>query len=103
MLVTVAAQGLFVFNFLWTMLRRKDCADRNPWLATTLEWSGAFAAGEAGPVVYRGAYEFRDVESGLDFAPQNLERAPWEGDGAMSAREAHELPKANEPQKHQTT
>lgn len=107
MFVTVAAQGLFVFNFLWTMLRPKNCADRNPWLATTLEWCGAFAAGEAageaGPIVYRGAYEFRDLESGLDFAPQNLKRAPWEADAAMNARESHELPKVNEPQKHQTT
>jgi len=54
-------------------------------------------------VVYRGAYDFRDAESPLDFAPQSLERAPWEITPETNAAKSRELPKATEPQKHQTT
>jgi len=106
-LVTVAGQGLFIFNFFWTMLRQQNCADRNPWLATTLEWNKTSAAytdtGDAEVVVYRGAYEFRNLASGLDFASQNLKQAPWEADASITAGELRESPKVNEPQKHQTT
>ena len=107
-LVTAAAQGLFIFNLFWTIFRQKNCADRNPWLATTLEWNSASAldggaAGGAGSVVYRGAYEFRSVTSGLDFASQNLKQAPWEADASMSAGDLDGVPQVNQPQKHQTT
>lgn len=73
---TVAAQILFVCNFLQALLRRKAAEENNPWRATTLEWSVASPApednfGTSRPTVYRGAYEFH---AGLanDFAPQHL-------------------------------
>lgn len=73
---TVAAQILFVFNFLQALLRRGPAQESNPWRATTLEWSVTspaprhnFAAGK--PTVYRGAYDFRSAEAN-DFAPQHL-------------------------------
>ncbi len=73
---TVAAQILFVFNFLQALLRRGPAPESNPWRATTLEWSvpspaprDNFATGK--PTVYRGAYEFRSTEAD-DFAPQHL-------------------------------
>jgi cytochrome c oxidase subunit I len=82
-LVTVAAQLLFVANFISSLLRGEKSGDRNPWLATTLEWAAASPPlpgnfGLADPVVFRGAYEFRGRASGEDFAPQNLEYAAWE-------------------------
>ncbi|MGA2428179.1 MAG: cbb3-type cytochrome c oxidase subunit I [Candidatus Acidiferrum sp.] len=62
-LVTIAAQGIFLVNFVTSLLKRSEAAEKNPWRATTLEWSlpsppplGNFA-GQT-PVVYRGAYEF---------------------------------------------
>jgi heme/copper-type cytochrome/quinol oxidase subunit 1 len=80
-LVTVAAQGIFLFNFVGSLMKRSDAVAENPWRATTLEWSlpsppplGNFAG--AAPVVYRGAYEFGAVKFGAanaeDFASQSL-------------------------------
>ena len=68
------AQLLFLINMLYglTMGRR---ADRNPWNATTLEWSapsppphGNFATT---PTVYRGPYEYSHPEHETDFWPQD--------------------------------
>ncbi|HEX8872051.1 MAG TPA: cbb3-type cytochrome c oxidase subunit I, partial [Candidatus Acidoferrum sp.] len=73
---TVAAQGLFVFNFFQALLRRRAPEPANPWRATTLEWTVASPApadnfGARVPVVYRGAYEFTsDPEN--DFVPQDV-------------------------------
>jgi cytochrome c oxidase subunit I len=80
-LVTVAAQGIFFVNFLKSLAKRSGAVARNPWRATTLEWSlssppalGDFAG--AVPVVYRGAYEFGVSKLGApnaeDFASQSL-------------------------------
>ncbi len=76
-LITVCAQGIFLFNFLWSVFRRERVAERNPWRATTLEWSVAsppppdnFGALEL--IVYRGAYEFGPPGVAEDFIPQNV-------------------------------
>jgi cytochrome c oxidase subunit 1 len=80
-LVTVAAQGIFLVNFITSLLRRGEAVAKNPWRATTLEWTlpsppplGNF--GGAAPVVYRGAYEFGAwhgaSSSAEDFALQSL-------------------------------
>jgi cytochrome c oxidase subunit 1 len=73
---TISAQVLFVWNFLYSLLRRARRDENNPWRATTLEWSIASPApaenfGGATPVVYRGAYEFHG-EGDKDFVPQHL-------------------------------
>jgi len=77
-ILTVSAQGLFVFNFFHSLLARKrnKAEEDNPWAATTLEWSVASPApennfGGTEPMVYRGAYEFH-ADAGTDFAPQHL-------------------------------
>jgi cytochrome c oxidase subunit 1 len=82
-ILTVAAQALFLFNFVWTLWRGEKTEDRNPWSATTLEWSvlspvaiGNFGAAE--PMVYRGAYEFGAQGAPEDFAAQNVAPAPSE-------------------------
>ncbi len=76
-IVTVAAQVLFLINFVGSLLLRngKKVEVNNPWRATTLEWSVASPVPEHNfdslPTVYRGAYEFH---SGFhrDFLPQHL-------------------------------
>jgi cytochrome c oxidase subunit 1 len=75
--VTIAAQGIFLLNFIRSVWWGAKVQEKNPWRATTLEWSVAsptpsdnFGAGE--PVVYRGAYEFRATALAEDFLPQHL-------------------------------
>jgi cytochrome c oxidase subunit I len=80
-LITIAAQGIFLANFVTSLLRRGEAVAKNPWRATTLEWTlpsppplGNFTG--AAPVVYRGPYEFgasHSVSSTTeDFALQSL-------------------------------
>src|SRR6202047_4593689 len=38
-LVTVAAQGIFLVNFVTSLRKRSEAVEKNPWRATTLEWS----------------------------------------------------------------
>src|SRR5215471_2215992 len=76
-LVTVLAQGIFLFNFLWGLFRGERVAECNPRRATTLEWSVASPPppddfGACEPVIYRGAYEF-DVPGAVDdYIPQHI-------------------------------
>jgi cytochrome c oxidase subunit 1 len=76
-IVLVLAQGIFLFNFLWSLFCGEKIEERNPWRATTLEWSvpsppPADDFGPADPVVYRGAYEFSVPGVAEDFVPQHL-------------------------------
>jgi cytochrome c oxidase subunit 1 len=76
-LLTVFAQGIFLINFLWSLFRGEKVSERNPWRATTLEWSvssppPADDFGASDPVVYRGAYEFSVPDVAEDFVPQHL-------------------------------
>ena len=71
-------RGLFTSPYFVTSLRkRSEAVEKNPWRATTLEWSlpsppplGNFAG--SAPVVYRGAYEFAVANCAEDFASQSL-------------------------------
>ena len=76
-LITVSAQGIFLFNFLWSLFRGARVEEYNPWRATTLEWSIASPPppddfGTREPVVYRGAYEFSVAGVADDFVPQHV-------------------------------
>lgn len=76
-LITVFAQGLFLFNFLWSLFRGEKTRECNPWRATTLEWSVPSPPlpddfGARDPVAYRGAYEFGVLGVAEDFVPQHL-------------------------------
>jgi cytochrome c oxidase subunit 1 len=76
-LVTVFAQGLFLFNFLWSLFRGEQVIEKNPWRATTLEWSVSSPPptddfGSRDPIVYRGAYEFSVPDAAEDFVPQHV-------------------------------
>jgi cytochrome c oxidase subunit I len=75
--ITVFAQGVFLFNFLWTLLRGERVEESNPWRATTLEWSVASPPppdnfDDREPTVYRGAYEFNVPGVAEDFIPQHI-------------------------------
>jgi cytochrome c oxidase subunit 1 len=76
-IVTIAAQSIFLFNFFWSLLRKKQYTRRNPWHATTLEWflpspipDNDF--GEYAPAIYRSAYLYGVPLAGLDFLPQHV-------------------------------
>lgn len=71
-MATIAAQSIFVFNFLWSLARRGAVPGANPWSATTLEWREPGAEVPAAPLVYRGAYEFGLPGVAADFIPQHL-------------------------------
>jgi cytochrome c oxidase subunit 1 len=76
-ILVVFAQGIFLFNFLWSLFRGERVEENNPWRATTLEWSvssppPADDFGPTDPVVYRGAYEFSVPGVAEDFVPQHL-------------------------------
>ena len=75
--ITVFAQGIFLFNFLWSLFRGEGVKECNPWRATTLEWSVALSTpsddlGACEPIVYRGAYEFGVPGAAEDFIPQHV-------------------------------
>jgi cytochrome c oxidase subunit 1 len=76
-ILTVAAQALFLVNFIWSLWRGEKTENRNPWRATTLEWSvpsppplGNF--GDCATMVYRGAYAFSESALEGEFTMQNI-------------------------------
>jgi cytochrome c oxidase subunit 1 len=69
-----ASQLFFIYNFIASLAKGRR-AERNPWLANSLEWSAASPPPhgnyETTPVVYRGAYEYSSPEVSEDWLPQN--------------------------------
>src|SRR5580700_10380631 len=63
----------FIINFFHSIWWGK-AVDRNPWDATTLEWSAPSPPGHGNfltePVVYRGPYEYSVPGAARDFTPQ---------------------------------
>jgi cytochrome c oxidase subunit 1 len=92
-LVTVAAQVLFLFNFVWSLWRGEKSEERNPWRSTTLEWTvpsppplDNFGITEL--IIYRGAYEFAASEVSPDFISQNA--VPARSEIASQSKQAAE-------------
>jgi len=82
-ILTVGAQAIFLFNFIWSLWRGERTEDRNPWRATTLEWTvpspvPVDSFGAADPMVYRGAYEFSVAGAPEDFIAQDVATSPAE-------------------------
>jgi cytochrome c oxidase subunit I len=79
LVIGFAAWGLglfqlpFIVNF-FTSIKWGAVVDKNPWEATTLEWSAPSPPGHGNflvePVVYRGPYEYSVPGSAKDFTPQ---------------------------------
>jgi cytochrome c oxidase subunit 1 len=77
--ITVAAiavffvQILFVINFFYSIWRGKEMKEKNPWGATTLEWTTPIRPGHGNwpgniPAVQRWAYDYG--KDGKEFIPQ---------------------------------
>jgi cytochrome c oxidase subunit I len=72
-ILVFAAQVLFVVNFFWSINGGRKQTTKNPWLATTLEWTTPIQAGHGNwegniPTVHRWAYDYG--KDGQDFIPQ---------------------------------
>jgi cytochrome c oxidase subunit 1 len=63
----------FIINF-FSSLKWGQKVDKNPWDATTLEWSAPSPPGHGNfltePIVYRGPYEYSVPGAARDFTPQ---------------------------------
>jgi cytochrome c oxidase subunit 1 len=63
----------FIINF-FSSLKWGQKVDKNPWEATTLEWSAPSPPGHGNfvtePIVYRGPYEYSVPGAARDFTPQ---------------------------------
>jgi len=74
LLVMLAFQPVFLINFITSAIRGKK-ADRNPWRATTLEWTTDSPPPHGNwteyPAVYRGPYEYAVPGRPQDYWPQN--------------------------------
>lgn len=88
--ITIAAivvfflQVLFVINFMYSIWKGKKMTTRNPWGASTLEWTTPIHTGHGNwegklPAVQRWAYDYG--KDGRDFIPQIEPLKPGEVDG----------------------
>ncbi len=72
-IITFAVQLLFVFNFFYSIFKGRRVMSRNPWNATTLEWTAPIRPGHGNwpgeiPEVHRWPYDY--AKDGADFIPQ---------------------------------
>ncbi len=72
-IIVFAAQVLFIINFFWSQNKGRKQTTKNPWEATTLEWTTPIEAGHGNwegniPSVHRWAYDYG--KDGNDFIPQ---------------------------------
>jgi cytochrome c oxidase subunit 1 len=74
LLVMLAAQALFIFNFFWS-LKNGERAGKNPWKSNTLEWQAESPPPHGNfpelPTVYRPPYEYSHPDREEDYWPQN--------------------------------
>ena len=82
--VVFALQVLFIINFFYSIYKGKQVTSRNPWKATTLEWTTPITPGHGNwpgkiPAVQRWAYDYG--KDGIDFIPQIQPMGPDEVDG----------------------
>ncbi|MEM8525984.1 MAG: cbb3-type cytochrome c oxidase subunit I, partial [Bacteroidota bacterium] len=74
-IVTFGFQLLLVINFFYSIWYGKKVEDKNPWKATTLEWTTPINPGHGNwegniPAVQRWAYDYGTREDGSDFVSQ---------------------------------
>ncbi|ADB41636.1 cytochrome c oxidase subunit I [Spirosoma linguale] len=73
---TFAAQWVFIYNFVNSLIRGKR-ATQNPWKSNTLEWTTPIIPGHGNwvgeiPAVYRWPYDYSKPGAKDDFIPQNV-------------------------------
>ncbi|ODS52117.1 MAG: cytochrome c oxidase subunit I [Acidobacteria bacterium SCN 69-37] len=88
LLVLIAFQPVFLFNFFYSMFRGKR-ATANPWHANTLEWAAPSPPPHGNfpemPVVYRGPYEYSVEGREDDYWPQHVPPDDVTVDGPVEA------------------
>jgi len=72
-ILTFAFQVVFIVNFFYSIWKGKKMTDKNPWKATTLEWTTPIDTGHGNwpgkiPTVQRWAYDYG--KDGVDYIPQ---------------------------------
>lgn len=72
-IVTFGFQVLMVINFFYSIWRGKKVTSKNPWEATTIEWTTPITPGHGNwpgniPTVQRWAYDYG--KDGIDYIPQ---------------------------------
>jgi cytochrome c oxidase subunit 1 len=82
-IIVFALQIVFIINFFYSIWYGKKMTTKNPWGATTLEWTTPIKAGHGNwpgkiPTVQRWAYDYG--KDGNDFTPQIVPLAEGEGD-----------------------
>ena len=82
-IVVFALQILFIINFFYSIFKGKVVTSRNPWGATTLEWTTPINAGHGNwsgklPTVQRWAYDYG--KDGKEFIPQIVPLADGESE-----------------------
>ncbi|HRD57064.1 MAG TPA: cbb3-type cytochrome c oxidase subunit I [Ferruginibacter sp.] len=73
-MIVFAVQLLFVFNFFYSIFKGRKVTTKNPWNATTLEWTTPIRPGHGNwtgeiPEVHRWAYDYS--KDGKDFITQD--------------------------------
>ncbi len=87
--ITIAAmvvfflQIMFVVNFIYSIFKGKRLTQKNPWGASTLEWTTPIDTGHGNwpgnlPVVHRWPYDYG--KDGEEFIPQVIPPQPGESD-----------------------
>jgi cytochrome c oxidase subunit 1 len=81
-----AAQFIFLINFVWSLAKGAR-AERNPWKATTLEWTVPSPPphgnwGEKIPTVHRWPYEYSLEGAADDYTPQTIPKDAVSVEGA---------------------
>ncbi len=89
-IITFAAQGIFLFNFFYSMFKGRK-ATENPWRSNTLEWTTPILPGHGNwpgaiPQVHRWPYDYSKPGAKEDFIPQVV---PYS-----------ETPESNLPEEH---
>src|ERR1700761_2067553 len=72
-MIVFAVQLLFIFNFIYSIFKGRRVMSRNPYNATTLEWTAPIRPGHGNwpgeiPEVHRWPYDY--AKDGRDFIPQ---------------------------------
>jgi cytochrome c oxidase subunit I len=80
-MIVFAVQLLFVFNFFYSIWKGRRVTTKNPWGATTLEWTTPIRPGHGNwpgeiPEVHRWAYDYG--KDGREFIPQTEPISPDE-------------------------
>jgi cytochrome c oxidase subunit 1 len=80
-MVVFAVQLLFIFNFFYSVFKGRKVTVKNPWGATTLEWTTPIVAGHGNwpgeiPEVHRWAYDYS--KDGREFISQTEPVTPDE-------------------------